>query len=127
MQNSPTHSHEQDAKAAHPDWVSKGAKFAVTDYDNDESLKSAFEGVDVLISTISASVIPKQLKFATVASAAGVQLFLPSEFGVPTHEATTGVFLLKKQVQDRCKELNLPYSLIYTGFWTDTTFNRQFI
>jgi len=111
-----------NAQADHPDWVSKGAKFAVTDYDSDESLKSAFEGVDVLISTISASVIPKQLKFATVASAAGVQLFLPSEFGIPTDKATQGIFLAKKQVQDKCKELNLPYSLIFTGFWTDTTF-----
>lgn len=109
-------------KSAHPEWVSQGAEFKNIDYDTEETFKPAFEGVDVLISTVSTAILLTQREFATAAKVAGVKLFLPSEFGVPTHEATQGVFLLKRQVHDKLKELDLPYSLIYTGFWSDTTF-----
>jgi hypothetical protein len=79
--------------------------------------------VDVVISTASGPVVPKQQGLAVAAKAAGVKLFVPSEFGDPTDKATQGeLFLIKRALHDKLKELDLPYSLFFTGMWIDYIF-----
>ncbi|KAF9239270.1 hypothetical protein BU15DRAFT_88065 [Melanogaster broomeanus] len=52
---------------------------------------------------------------ADAAKAAAVQLFVPSEFGVPTGGATEGIFGIKNQVAAHLKAIGLPSLRLYTG------------
>jgi hypothetical protein len=52
------------------------------DVSNAESLKKAFTGVDVVVSTISGGGFAVQGNLLTAAKEAGVKRFVPSEFGV---------------------------------------------
>ena len=101
---------------AHPERVSQGAKFVVVDYNNPSTFESAFTNVDVVISTVSGPAIAKQQDLAMAAKTASVKLFVQSEFGDPTEKATQGrMFLQKRAFHDKSRELNLPYSLFFTG------------
>ncbi|TFY73166.1 hypothetical protein EWM64_g10846, partial [Hericium alpestre] len=47
----------------------------------------------------------------------------PSEYGHPTNRGhTAGVWGAKTRVQNRLKELQLPYALFWTGIWSDYVF-----
>ena len=72
-----------------------------------------------MFSTISATVVDQQKALARAAKAAGVKLFVPSEYGIDTEDATTGVFLAKKSLSEFLKEIDLPYVKIFTGLWID--------
>ena len=78
--------------------------------------------MDVVISTVGGPAFARQIDLITAAKLASVKLFVPSEFGGPTDNTTDGVFLKKRQVQTRLKELGLPYSLFYTGPFSDFAF-----
>lgn len=52
-----------------------------------------------------------------IAKAAGVQLFVPAEYGVYVAEGFT---YHKKIVQDALKDLDLPYTVFYTGFFMES-------
>ncbi|KAH9991970.1 NAD-P-binding protein [Russula compacta] len=95
-----------------------GAKIAVVDYDSAESLKDAITGADVVISTLThvPPALQRQHLLAEQAKAAGVKLFVPSEFGDATdRENPEGVFAVKQSVHHKLKELDLPYALFFTG------------
>ncbi len=49
---------------------------------NIESLKKAFTGVDVVVSTVNGGGFAVQENLLTAAKEAGVKRFVPSEFGV---------------------------------------------
>lgn len=105
-----------------PEWEAKGAEFAVVDYDSTTSLTSTFANIDVVISTLSRPALAKQGDIAKAAKAASVKLFVPSEFGLDSRNVSEGIHLVKKQVHDKLKEINLPYSLFVTGRFTDIIF-----
>lgn len=105
------------------EYKASGAKIAVVDYASAESLKNAVTGADVVISTVTAAALQVQHLLAEQAKAAGVKLFVPSEFGDPTDiENAEGIFLLKQSVHHKCKELALPYALFFTGPGSDYVF-----
>lgn len=104
------------------EWKSKEAEFAVVDYDSTTSLTSAFANIDVVISTVGSPALAKQGDIAKAAKSASVKLFVPSEFGVDNRKVTEGVLLVKKQVHDKLKEIDLPYSLFVTGPFADCVF-----
>jgi uncharacterized protein YbjT (DUF2867 family) len=95
------------------------AKVIPVDYSDKESIKGALVGIDVVISTISATALGLQPGIAKAAKEAGVKLFIPSEFGGPTEGATEGLFGAKAGVQDQLKAVGIPYALIYTGPYAD--------
>ena len=95
------------------------ARVIQVDYSNDESIKHALTGVDVVISTVSIPALDVQGKIAAAAKEAGVKLFVPSEFGGITEGETKGLFAVKANLQGQLKALGLPYVLFYTGPFAD--------
>lgn len=63
-----------------------GAKLAAVDHKDVPGLAATFgsHGVEVVISTVGEDAIANQKAFADAAKQAGVKLFLPSEFGIPS-------------------------------------------
>ncbi|KAI9438513.1 NAD-P-binding protein [Lactarius indigo] len=98
------------------EYKASGAKIAV-------SLKNAVTGADVVISTVTHAALQVQHLLAEQAKAAGVKLFVPSEFGDATdRQNPEGIFLVKQAVHHKCKELDLPYALFFTGAHPDFVF-----
>jgi len=106
------------------EYKASGAKIAVVDYGSAESLRDAVTGADVVISTVTHGALQVQHLLAEQAKAAGVKLFVPSEFGDPTtdHQNAEGIFLIKQSIHHKCKELDLPYALFFTGPGSDYVF-----
>jgi uncharacterized protein YbjT (DUF2867 family) len=107
------------------EYKASGAKVVVVDYGSAESLKSAVAGADVVVSTLThaPAALQAQHLLAEQAKAAGVKLFVPSEFGNPTaRENAEGAFALKQSVHHKLKELDLPYALFFTGPHPDYIF-----
>jgi uncharacterized protein YbjT (DUF2867 family) len=94
------------------------------DYSDKQSIKDALDGVDVVICTIANPALGMQVGIAQAAKEAGVKLFVPSEFGGISTEEPEGVFGQKAVVQNQVKALGLPYTLFYTGIYSDFTWNQ---
>ncbi|KAI0258375.1 NAD-binding protein [Gloeopeniophorella convolvens] len=105
--------------------VDGDAKVVAVDYSNKESIKSAFAGIDVAISTIAGVALGLQASIAEAAKEAGVKLFVPSEFGGVTEGATEGLFTAKANIQTQLKAIGIPYTLFYTGPFSDFVFNSH--
>jgi len=76
------------------------------------SIVAAFKGVDVVISTIGYGAIGEREVLGKAAKTAGVKLFVPSDFGLPTEDA-------KNRFAEFLKGINLPYVRVITGLWPD--------
>ncbi|KAL5492388.1 hypothetical protein ACEPAI_3835 [Sanghuangporus weigelae] len=113
------------SSSGHDDLVTKGAKVVVVDYSSSSSIKSAVASIDVVVSTLSGSPLGPQLELATGAKAAGVKLFVPSEFGNATDGVTEGFWGEKDAFKKKLKnEINLPYAAFYTGGFADFLFQK---
>ncbi|KAH8108727.1 NAD-binding protein [Phellopilus nigrolimitatus] len=108
------------SSGGHEELVAKGAKLSAVDYASPASLAGALAGIDVLISTLGGPAIAQQADLARAAKTAGVQLFVPSEFGTP------GVFAVKDAFTDTLAALGLPYAVFYNGVFTDFLFSPIF-
>ena len=73
----------------------------------------------VAISTVAGVALDVQGKIAVAGKEAGVELFVPSEFGGITEGKTEGRFGAKANVQRQLKALGMPYTLFYTGPFAD--------
>lgn len=99
--------------------LEKAATVAV-DYDSQESLQKAFQGVDVVVNTTSHPLgLADQTRIADAAKSAGVKLFVTSDFGVdprriPQHELPPLVSQ-KQELAKHLESIKLPYLRIYTG------------
>ena len=97
------------------------------DYGSNESLTSALEGQDALVSTLASVALPLQLSLFDAAEAAGVRRVIPSEFGSNTIESPSRdlpVFGHKVRVQKHLAELaaknsDFSYTLVLTGAFFD--------
>ena len=109
----------QGSKTIVPD----GAQAVRVDYADPAALKAALHGVDVVISALGGDAIQVQLPIAEAAKAAGVKLFVPSEFGNPTTgDHSPGPLRPKSDLHAILKKLGLPYTLFFTGPWPDYCF-----
>jgi len=99
--------------------VQGDAKLIQVDYSNEGSIKHALTGVDVVISTVSGFALDIQGKIAAAAKEAGVKLFVPSDFGGKTEGETEGFLGPKGNFQVQLKALGVPYSIFYTGLFSD--------
>ncbi|KDQ62724.1 hypothetical protein JAAARDRAFT_171316 [Jaapia argillacea MUCL 33604] len=104
----------------------QGAKIAIVDYTSPSSVASALAGIDVVVSALGFAGLGAQVLLAEEAKKAGVKLFVPSEFGIPTEGLTEGLFGLKSSLHEKLKEIDLPYSLYFTGPFSDWIFNPYF-
>ena len=96
------------------------------DYSSLDSLTSALQGQDAIVSTLASAAIDHQLLLVEAAAKAGVKRFIPSEFGSDTLHEKTGslpVFQPKIAVQKALKEQaesgGLSYTVICTGPFLD--------
>jgi len=103
--------------------VELGATVVEVNYDDPASLKQALSGTtvtEVVISTLGAQALGSQAQLADASKAAGVQLFVPSEFGGPTDGKTDNpIFAAKYALQKHLRALGLPFVLFYTGLFPD--------
>ncbi|KZO93429.1 NAD-P-binding protein [Calocera viscosa TUFC12733] len=102
--------------------AARGAEPIVVNYDSPVTLQSALEDIDVVISTIaglSAQTLAAQEPLADAAKAAGVKLFVPSEFGGDTVGHTEGPLAVKNAQREHLTQIGLPWALFFTGFFAD--------
>ncbi|KAH7928881.1 NAD(P)-binding protein [Leucogyrophana mollusca] len=71
--------------------------------------------VDALISAVSFAGHAAQTPLADAAKQAGVKLFVPSEFGIPTGGGAEGVAFIKTQFAAYLQSIDLPCLRLYNG------------
>ncbi|EIW85566.1 NAD(P)-binding protein [Coniophora puteana RWD-64-598 SS2] len=76
-------------------------------------------GVEVLVSAIAIVGFGTQTALADAAKRADVQLFVPSEFGIPS-EGAQGLLGSKAKVCDYAKSIGLPFLRLYTGLFMES-------
>ncbi|KAM5353282.1 hypothetical protein ACJZ2D_016821 [Fusarium nematophilum] len=96
------------------------------DYESHESLVSALQGQDVLVSALGKSALHCETRLVDAAVAANVRRIIPSEFGANLENPKTRAFptyaskvSLEDQLRRRCELSNLSYTLIYTNCLLD--------
>ncbi|KAJ7290273.1 hypothetical protein C8J57DRAFT_1610972 [Mycena rebaudengoi] len=100
-----------------------GVKTVIVDTSDANAVAKAFKDhkVDVVISTLGqAGIIAVQRTVADGARAAGVKLFVPSEFGMPTQGYAEGFFKQKEDEHKYVQSLGLATAVIYVGYLMGT-------
>ncbi|KAG2132355.1 hypothetical protein DEU56DRAFT_757334 [Suillus clintonianus] len=120
----------------------EGAKIATADYADVKAVASILREhkVEVLISALAYGALPSQSTIADAAKEAGVKLFVPSEFGLPTEGGKGGHLVIKSQfagetflfcawfgckllnargIVDYLKSLSIPSLRFYTGMFIE--------
>jgi len=99
----------------------KGAIVVEASLDDIESLKTALQGVDVVVSTLSGAGIEPQLNLVRAAAAAGVKRFVPSEFGcdieAPLKQFDCAYLKAKDEVRKEVQKTDMEYVWINCGFF----------
>ncbi|KAL5521762.1 hypothetical protein ACEPAF_2510 [Sanghuangporus sanghuang] len=111
----------------HKDLLDKGVKAVAVDYTSPPSLESALSDIDVLVSTLRLLGIGHQTALAMSAKAAGVKLFVPSDFrSDPRGQTQNPIFTQKVAIKQKLKELGLPYAIFYIGLFTEKVLVSNF-
>jgi hypothetical protein len=84
------------------------------------------KGIDVLISTSGFEGLSLQTTLAKAALAAGVKLFVPTEFGDITDGRTEFLMTFKASIREEIKGLGLPTVAFFSGLWTEWVENLGF-
>lgn len=100
-------------------YAKRGARIAAAEFDDVPALTTALAGVHVVISTVAATVVDVQVHIAQAAKAAGVHVFIPSEFGGPTAGLKDNVLGVKGALHTKLREVGPPLLLVYTGPFSD--------
>ncbi|KAJ5584803.1 oxidoreductase CipA [Penicillium hispanicum] len=112
-------------------------KIQVVDYNSQDSLVAALKGQDAVVNVLGVGSIPREvhLRLIDAAHAAGVQRYVPSEFGSNTAHPLTAklpVFGDKIAVVQHLQELSqkdnaFSYTSIITGPFLDWGLEKKFI
>ncbi|CEG50526.1 E [Plasmopara halstedii] len=94
----------------------RGATLHQVSYDDANAIKNALSGSEVVVSTVSAYHLNVQKDIIPAAKEAGIQLFVPSEYGVTV---TEGPNVTKKEVQDLLAKHEIPATIFYTGLFAE--------
>lgn len=99
----------------------EGAKIVTADYADVKAVASILREhkVEVLISALAYGALTSQSTIADAAKEAGVKLFVPSEFGLPTEGGKGGHLVIKSQFADYLKSLGIPSLRFYTGMFVE--------
>ncbi|KZV84696.1 NAD(P)-binding protein [Exidia glandulosa HHB12029] len=88
--------------------IPAGTTARKVDYGSEESLVTALKGIVVVVSK------------------AGVRLFVPSEFGVKTHEIPEGLMSFKPALHKHLESIGLPYTRYNVGLFSDVPLSPFF-
>ena len=110
-------------KAQNQSFAARGVRLASAEYTDVPALTSALAGAHVVISTISLMAIDAQVPIAQAARTAGANLFVPSEFGMPT-EGLEGLLGGKGAQHAKLREVGPPLLLVYTGPFADYSWSQ---
>ncbi|KAH6961744.1 hypothetical protein EDB80DRAFT_830894 [Ilyonectria destructans] len=107
-------------------------KEVVVNYDDPASLKSALDGVDAVVSTLGAPAVGgPQRALLDAAVSAGVQRFIPSNFGCDQQNPLTRqlpVFAEKVKTEDylteKAESSSLSYTYVYNNLFLDWGFTH---
>ncbi|KAE9133867.1 hypothetical protein PF005_g16011 [Phytophthora fragariae] len=94
----------------------RGATLVQVSYDDQDAVKKALTGSEVAVGTVSPFHMDVQKAVVPAAKAAGIQLFVPAEYGV---RVTEGPNVAKKEVQDLLSQHDLPFVVFYTGLFAE--------
>ncbi|KAG1705973.1 hypothetical protein DVH05_002535 [Phytophthora capsici] len=94
----------------------RGATLYQVSYEDEDAVKKALNGSEVAVSTVSPFNMTVQKAIVPAAKAAGIQLFVPAEYGV---KVTEGPNVTKKEVQDLLSQHQLPFTIFYTGLFAE--------
>ncbi|KAG2753397.1 NAD(P)-binding protein [Suillus brevipes Sb2] len=99
----------------------EGAKIVTADYADVKAVASVLREhkVEVLVSALAYGALPSQSPIADAAKEAGVKLFVPSEFGLPTEGGKGGHLVIKSQFADYLNSLGIPSLRFYTGMFME--------
>jgi len=75
-----------------------------------------------VISTLAIKALSLQSPLGDAAKAAGVKLFILSEFGGDTQGKTDGVFAVKNAQREHLERIGLPWAAFFTGPFADRIF-----
>jgi uncharacterized protein YbjT (DUF2867 family) len=96
------------------------------DYDDPKSLIAALKGADAVVSAISSSAVPVQMKLIDASIEAGVKRFIPSEFGGDTFNEKSsqlpvyrGKLAVTEYLKQKASEDKIEYTAIMTGPFLD--------
>ncbi|KAJ7815349.1 hypothetical protein B0H13DRAFT_1740292 [Mycena leptocephala] len=94
-----------------------GVPVVQVDYNDAAAVANVFKQhrVDVVLSTIATEALAAQRPLVDAAKLAGIKLFVPSEYGLPSDGYTEGVLGAKNQIAAYLKSLKIPSARIYTG------------
>ncbi|KAL1605406.1 hypothetical protein SLS60_004955 [Paraconiothyrium brasiliense] len=96
-------------------------KVVRANFDSFDSLKAAFQGQDAVVSLVASEALAAQIKLIDAAIAAGVERYIPSEFGSNTADPLTleavPLFKGKIDIQEylKSKESEISRTIIVTG------------
>ncbi|KAG1908559.1 NAD(P)-binding protein [Suillus fuscotomentosus] len=99
----------------------EGAKIATADYADVKAVASILREnkTQVVISALAYGALSSQSTLADAAKEAGVKLFVPSEFGMPTEGGKAAHTVTKSQFADYLKSSGIPSLRIYTGMFME--------
>lgn len=111
-----------------------GTDVVEVDYTSFDSLKSALQGQDALVSTLTTLAVDSQFKLVDAAIEAGVTRLVPSEFGsnldVPSVRVLP-VFAQKVKLQDyiieKSKSTPITYTFVYNSAFLDWGIQHNFL
>ena len=98
----------------------------VPDYNDAAALESALIGSKIVVSTLSGhDLVQLDIATAKAAKNAGVELFVPSRFGVDYRRWSSShpIITSKLQVTDTTKEIGLPTLTVANGYFADWGFD----
>ncbi|EPQ51687.1 NAD P-binding protein [Gloeophyllum trabeum ATCC 11539] len=105
-----------------------GANVKTVDYASHGSLVSALSGIDAVVSVTGGygEAIQNNIKLADAAKHAGVQLFVPSEWGLYSKGLNQGFYITHAEVHKKLEDIGLPYAMVYCGMWSDAVLSPLF-
>ncbi|KIY71715.1 NAD(P)-binding protein [Cylindrobasidium torrendii FP15055 ss-10] len=98
-----------------------GVSSAATAYDDEASVAKIFKehAVEIILSTLS-EFGETQLVAARAGKAAGVKLFVPSEFGIATNGNKQSLFASKDKISETIsKEIGIPTVRVFNGVFLE--------
>ncbi|QRV75646.1 NmrA-like family domain-containing protein 1 [Ceratobasidium sp. AG-Ba] len=99
---------------------SKGAEVHGVAYDNETQLVEALQGVDAVVSTLTARSIEAQAPLVRACAGSGVKLFFPSEFALElATDDTSDASVHKKRIAAMAKEHGLAVVRLFNGFFPE--------
>lgn len=81
------------------------------------------EGIEVVVTALNFAALERQKDLIKAAKAAGVKLFVATDYGVPTDHVTTGIWSTKAQLNDWFKGFGFPYTRVHCGVWPEYIFS----